>query len=250
MGRKRLGENRHCFVCNALFYAIRAEIKKGGGKYCSRECYSVRDSVNVQKVCVICNNDFLTKPSLVKLGKGKLCSMECSWKWLSQIKKGKTPLHLFDTLIKSGDSPWNKGKRLHYSVWNKNKKGLQIPWNKGTKGIMTAWNKGKEFLKGRLNPNWRGGISKEPYSQEWTEKLKQKIRERDNYQCKYCKMTEEEHLIVVGRVLTVHHIDYDKKNCVESNLMAACSGCNARFNFNRDYWKDLFQENQKALSEI
>lgn len=97
---------------------------------------------------------------------------------------------------------------------------------------------GKEH-SGEKHPNWRGGISKEPYSQEWTEILKQKIRERDNYRCKYCKMTEEEHLIVVGRVLTVHHIDYDKKNCMENNLIAACSGCNARFNFNREYWKDL-----------
>lgn len=50
-------------------------------------------------------------------------------------------------------------------------------------------------------------------------------------------MTEEEHLIVTGRVLSIHHIDYNKENCSESNLITLCNQCHARTNYNRDYWQ-------------
>lgn len=89
---------------------------------------------------------------------------------------------------------------------------------------------------GEVNGNWQGGISKLPYSFEFTSILKEFIRKRDNYTCQNCGMTEEEHLIVYGRVLDVHHIDYDKQNCKENNLITLCNQCNTRVNFNRDYW--------------
>jgi hypothetical protein len=49
-------------------------------------------------------------------------------------------------------------------------------------------------------------------------------------------MTEEEHLIVIGTALTIHHIDYNKQNCNEENLITLCKGCNTRANYNKDYW--------------
>ena len=54
-------------------------------------------------------------------------------------------------------------------------------------------------------------------------------------------MTEEEHLIVFGTNLTVHHIDYNKQNCKESNLITLCNSGNARVNFNRKYWIGFFK---------
>jgi 5-methylcytosine-specific restriction endonuclease McrA len=53
-------------------------------------------------------------------------------------------------------------------------------------------------------------------------------------------MTEEEHLIVYGKVLDVHHIDYDRKNSSEDNLITLCRQCNIRANFNRGYWEEFF----------
>lgn len=90
------------------------------------------------------------------------------------------------------------------------------------------------------NPNWRKGISKLPYSFKFTKKFKAQIRTRDNHECQNCSMTEEEHLIVIGRNLDVHHIDYDKKNCKENNLISLCQQCNLRANANRDYWKEYY----------
>lgn len=102
------------------------------------------------------------------------------------------------------------------------------------------------------HPNWKGGISKLPYAFEFNDSLKESIRKRDNYECQNCGMTEEEHLIVVGTVLNVHHIDYDKNNCQKENLITLCFGCNIKANFNRDYWKVFFSllKQKNPLEEV
>lgn len=94
------------------------------------------------------------------------------------------------------------------------------------------------------HPNWQGGISKLPYSFQFDKELKEKIRKRDNYQCqnKECNMTEEEHLIVYGHSLLIHHIDYNKQNCKENNLITLCRQCNSRVNFNKNYWINYFDK--------
>jgi len=81
----------------------------------------------------------------------------------------------------------------------------------------------------------------------FTQELKQFIRQRDNYECQNCGMTEEEHLIVVGRTLHIHHIDYDKENCKEDNLITTCLSCNTRANYNRNYWQEFYKEKIKVL---
>jgi len=87
-----------------------------------------------------------------------------------------------------------------------------------------------EFKGGEENRFWRGGISFEPYNLDWTNTLRQSIRERDKYTCKICgeKQGDKTH--------PVHHIDYDKQNCNTNNLITLCDRCHKKTNFNRDYW--------------
>lgn len=118
---------------------------------------------------------------------------------------------------------------------------------KNPKMIQIAKNNLPENTKGKNNPNWQGGISKLPYAFEFTEQLKEQIRKHDNYECKNCGITEEEHLIVYGLNLTIHHIDYNKENCKENNLITLCNGCNSRANFNRDFWKNYYTNKIKIL---
>ena len=80
------------------------------------------------------------------------------------------------------------------------------------------------------------------YPLEFSEELKDKIRQRDNCQCQNCDMIEEEHIIVYGRVLDVHHIDYNKKNLKFDNLISLCQSCHMRTNFNRKYWQEYYKE--------
>ena len=95
-------------------------------------------------------------------------------------------------------------------------------------------------MLGNKNPAYIHGNGNAPYPVEFNDKLKLKIRKRDNYTCQKCNITEEEHIIVYGKVLIVHHIDYDKQNCKEENLTTLCNECNIRVNCNRDYWYAYF----------
>jgi len=47
-----------------------------------------------------------------------------------------------------------------------------------------------QLLSGANNPQWLGGVSFEPYGLEFNDKLRERIRERDNYQCQGCGIPE------------------------------------------------------------
>ncbi|MBA7656164.1 hypothetical protein ES703_64079 [subsurface metagenome] len=106
-------------------------------------------------------------------------------------------------------------------------------------------------LKERLtdsmkNPNWRGGLSFEPYPSEFNNALKESIRERDNYICQKCGVPECECLTK----LHIHHIDYDKSNCLPSNLVSLCHKCNSQVNTNRESWQKFFESRDRAKIAI
>jgi len=118
-------------------------------------------------------------------------------------------------------------------------------------GIIKGKNNPMYGMTGEKHPNYIDGRSYLPYTSEFTLELKESIRKRDNYTCQNCNMTEEEHLIVVGRVLHVHHIDYNKQNCDGNNLISLCIHCNVRANYNRDYWQEIYTKKiNDLLKEI
>lgn len=53
--------------------------------------------------------------------------------------------------------------------------------------------------------------------------------------CQLCFVPEN------GRKHEVHHIDYDKKNSHESNLITLCKSCHARTSIDRGFWTRHFQ---------
>jgi hypothetical protein len=97
-----------------------------------------------------------------------------------------------------------------------------------------------KLMSGKNNYQWIEDRNLIDYPLEFTNELKDSIRVRDNYECQNCNMTEEEHIIVYGQVLHVHHIDYDKMNCNKENLITTCLSCNIRANYNKDYWQRYY----------
>jgi len=98
-------------------------------------------------------------------------------------------------------------------------------------------NYGNTAMVGEGNSNWKGGIACEPYAPIWVDKrFKAGIRERDSFTCQNpeCRKNSD--------VLTIHHIDYDKKNCELENLITLCNSCNCRANFNREFWQAGYEE--------
>ena len=83
------------------------------------------------------------------------------------------------------------------------------------------------------HPCWKGGLSLEPYTVDWTETLKISIRKRDKYTCQICGKEPS---------VYVHHVDYIKKNCSPDNLITLCASCHAKTNTKREYWKTFFHK--------
>ena len=87
-----------------------------------------------------------------------------------------------------------------------------------------------------LNPNYIDGRSSIEYPKEFNKQLKLKIRLRDNFTCQNCFIIEKDYQKQTNHCLDIHHIDYNKMNCKETNLVTLCRECNSIANGERDYW--------------
>ena len=120
------------------------------------------------------------------------------------------------------------------------------PWNKGIHtGIISSGMTGKHHdsawfarMSGANHPNWCGGISFLPYCHKFNNKLKEAVRQRDNYICALCGATQEQ-LTGKDRKLSIHHIHYDKENCYP-DLISLCRSCNTKANGRRKHYESLF----------
>jgi len=88
--------------------------------------------------------------------------------------------------------------------------------------------------RGEFAPNWRGGLTRVQYPDTWTDEYKHQIRVRDGVKCALCLCKDHQ--------LDVHHIDYDKNNCSEKNLITLCHPCHLYTNGDRKFWIDLFAD--------
>jgi hypothetical protein len=152
--------------------------------------------------------------------------------------------------FKKGHSPWHTGKtkeELPQLSRGGRKKGSK-PWNIGiprTKEEKLKMGKNRKGLTaGVKHPNWRGGISTNPYSVDWTQTFKRSIRERDNYTCQLCGKLQGD------LAFCVHHIDYDKLNSNPNNLITLCHKCHVKTNFNREYWENLLNGTALTADQI
>lgn len=156
---------------------------------------------------------------------------------------------------KKGQIPWNKGlewieirgennpsKRMDVrEKIRQSKLGKNNPhYGKKTIHSMETRQKISISRLGSKNPGWIDGRSHEKYPSEFTVFLKKQIRQRDNHTCQKCFKTQEKELKEFNRKLAIHHIDYNKKNCENVNLITLCQLCNTKVNQNRNYWQFYF----------
>lgn len=156
------------------------------------------------QICKTCKKQHLEFPTV----KRNYCSRECYYK----SRKGKQS--------PSKGYKWTKEQKQRLSL--KRKEDIRL---------------GKRVMKGfplDKNPNWRGGKSFLPYPPEFNKKLKDKIKMRDNNECQAKNVSQ------CNGYLVIHHIDYDKSNCKENNLITVCQGHNSLANFNIKFWRNYF----------
>jgi hypothetical protein len=92
-------------------------------------------------------------------------------------------------------------------------------------------------MSGPGNHQWKGGVSYEPYCEIWKDKeYKNDIKERDGNKCMNpcCDSKHPDDL-------TIHHVDYIKKNCSPKNLITLCRVCNIKANKDRRWHKAWYQ---------
>ena len=89
--------------------------------------------------------------------------------------------------------------------------------------------------------NWQGGKSFEPYDIKFNERLKEYIRKKYFYRCQQCFRHQDES----RRKLDIHHIDYNKKNNSEENLIPLCNSCHSQTNYKRSDWTNYFNDTTK-----
>ena len=93
-----------------------------------------------------------------------------------------------------------------------------------------AGNKGKKCPIGCTCGHHTGRSGE--YPRTFNRALKVKIFTRDNYTCQLCGRHEK---------LVPHHIDYDKENNDETNLITLCNSCNVKVNSERISWFVFFE---------
>ena len=209
---------RTCVNCSKEFTT-----KHSISKYCSRDCFRSRNKNLTTRFCLECGKQLKTYPNWIKRGGGKFCSWSCrNIHKRNRIERlceicGKT-FKVKPVAIKNSGAKYCS----HICMW------------KGQKG------KEKPSIQGKLNYNWKNGASRQQYPLKFNDDLKESIRKRDDYTCQLCKLHDEEHILVYGYNLMVHHIDYIKENCENNNLVSLCNQCHGRTNYNRAYWTQFF----------
>lgn len=231
-----------CDCCGKLFYQYASQIKNLKKPYCSKKCVDQarRISVNEEKVYTLYYNQKKSHNDIANELNTTLHTIRRTFEkndWKSRSmseriskKRLNLPINKIVKLYKT-NTLYTISKIFNCSIPTVAYilKSIGIKIRSAGESISLL-----QSTKGNKNPNWKGGLSKQPWPFEFDNDLKEKIRERDNHICQGCGKSESNN--THKRKLSVHHIDYNKKNCNESNLISLCIKCHGETNQTRDYW--------------
>lgn len=161
-------------------------------------------------------------------------------------------------VLKSGELNPNYGKHrsettkrktsislLGHHISEDTKKKISISLSKKipelSAKLKSAWSDPERRSKRILehNPNWKGGISYEPYCPKFNNRFKERVRLFFGNTCIECGTKQN------GTKLSVHHVNFNKKSCCDSSVplfVPLCHNCHVKTNSNRDFWEQHFTE--------
>ena len=98
---------------------------------------------------------------------------------------------------------------------------------------MTITNKERCRIWSNKNRELKRALDKSYRERKYYDGKREQVLERDNWMCCICGMSQEQHLILFNRGLTVHHKDRkgyysEEKNNNLDNLQTLCLRCHAK----------------------
>lgn len=205
-------------------------------RFCSVECKGNAQSQwqaiekNPNVTCAHCGIPMYRTASDLSRSSTFFCSVECHGAWQSEHWNGENhPRFNEETYMDLTCACC--GARFTRAIHAIRGKELSFCGQE----CMHQWQ--SENWTGENGPNWKGGVSFDPYSVDFNLSLKKSIRKRDRRRCQLCGEKGRR-----GKRLSVHHIDYDKANNDPGNLISLCRSCHGRTGGNRSYWQCLFTE--------
>lgn len=209
--RYDIEHTKHCFCSRACHNAWRSEHQRG-------EAHHQYNRVMVR--CTHCSKEFARIPSRRKT---PFCSRECdnAWKRAHPLKGEASPR--YNTILVQCA---NCGRGVRRQRWQA--KG----YNRSFCNMKCLGQWRSQYAVGENGANWRGGYA-EYYGPDWL-KQRRAARERDQYTCQRCGVTE----VDMGRELDVHHTrpfrefgykpgenDHHKAANELANLVSLCGLC-------------------------
>lgn len=220
---KRSKNMHKCVHCGSEFYRPQGHAKRAKvGLFCSRKCFDVWEhgknnpaytGGNIERTCEACGKVFLVKPGYLKKpgAMGRFCSCKCK----AQLVRGENhPVFVIDrvtiTCVICGQSkefaPSHARGRKYCSKACQGK----------AKRVENSGEKNGRYVHGNADL---------PYPMGFTARLKNQIRDRHNGECALCGTDQSAN---GNRAMDVHHIDYDKGNLDQWNLIPLCRICHGK----------------------
>ncbi len=217
-------KNTHkCKECDKEFYRVPGHAKRAKvGLFCSRKCFDKWEKGEnnptyaggkIECTCEACGTVFLVKPSRLKKSSnaGKFCSYKCRGR---SMEGENHHAYATDRVVVSCEV-CGKTRSLAPS----HAKGVRF-CSRECQGIAK-----RAENSGQKNGRYVHGQADLPYPMGFTTRLKRHVRDRHDGKCALCGSDE------VGngkRAMDVHHIDYNKENLDQWNLVPLCRVCHGK----------------------
>lgn len=226
-----------CSYCGEPKQIFQSEASDHDDHFCDNQCKGKWRSENMTKShhprwtgdsvevnCEWCGGVKMVRPWQARKDKHHFCRDECDRQWRKENVKGEK------------HPQWKGGNIKTKCAWcgdaTEVRRGNERKTDKNfckDKDCFGEWK--SETMSGPLSPVWKGGPV--PYGVGWSEKKKERIRERQDRLCYTCGKTEESN----GRRLSVHHKmkarkfpdDADLERNNDDNLVALCMTCHKRW---------------------
>lgn len=244
--RKTNRVERHCPICESVFYATPSEIRNGRGKTCSPACGYERIRRQTPKVhleCAVCGKGFTVKKSYyrnqTKASGGTpptYCSIQCahsSPEWSKNLgeslrnsaKAKAARAKAIAAMIEYVQSDEGKERRREQALQQFSDPESRAVWEAGIERRSNdpEWRSAEHFQRGTAHPRYRGNKTPEQSVRVRYEakRWRRDVLNRDNHTCQHCGHQ--------GEGLHAHHIkpwrDFPEQRYELSNGLTLCEQC-------------------------